>query len=91
MTFSQLCFDRVLYFPALPVGPADISIDLGIVRALHLLDVPLKLPAYAGERGQMTGEDPFGERPGSGREGIGEGAPFFDSVEYLIERAAGAR
>ena len=90
---ATVLFDlyKALYFPALPVGSADISIHFRIVRALHFLHVPLKLFAYAGECRQMACEDPLGERSGPGGEVIREGAAFLDSIKYLIERTAGAR
>ena len=76
--------------PALPVRPADILIDLGIVCALHLLRVPLKRLAHASECRQITGQDPLGEPAGRSGEVVGERTTLLDCVEYLIERSIGS-
>ena len=80
-----------LYLPAFPVRPADKLIYLGIVCALHLLRVPLKLLVDTSKSRQMTGEDPLSKPARRGGEVISEGATIPDGVEYLIECTASAR
>src|SRR5207244_2489907 len=44
------------HFPSLAIFPADKAIELRLVRALHLLNVPVYFRADAGELGQVPGQ-----------------------------------
>ena len=55
------------HLPSRAVFPVDQAVDFGIVRALHLPDIPLQLLAYSSESRQVPGGSEGtegGRRPG---------------------------
>ena len=63
--FADVAFStRSDQFPALSPLLFHPSIQLGAIRALHLLAVPLDALVQSGMDGKVAGQQPFDERTG---------------------------
>jgi hypothetical protein len=77
-----------LHFPAFAILAADVLVDLGHVRALHFLDVPIEFLSDAGELREVADERECGEHRGyvvETRTGL---AAVLDAVKQVFDRAA---
>ena len=79
--------DQQSDFPAAAVFAADELVELRLVGALHLLDVPLDLAADAGVLGEVPGQGHRRQRAARVDE-IGDGgAPGADAGVEVLDRA----